>query len=217
MGWSINPQYKEIKGDPFNPYHDLKTTKATIKELLKDGTPDWISHPQDYKNFAKESFQADKELSDQMVAEYKMGDQDILTNYKARAVNITSTKDFVLKLRANGIKCFALYNGMPGTVGLWVVVPTKTGVNLRYICFLQIPAMIEWSVLALDDHGLPAGESYRGWRTVLSQLIRKKVLTERQAHNIFGPPTDSIISRRYRRTLYEYRNRSEDIEIRDGI
>ena len=216
MGWSINPAYKELK-EAYNPYHDLKTTTATIKELLKDGTPDWFSHPEDYKAFAKEAFQAEREISNSMVQEYRMDDEDILTDFKSRNINITGTKEFVLKLRENGVRCFALYNGMPGTVGLWCVVPTKNGTDVRYIAYMQKPAMIEWSVLALDDHGLPAGESYRGWRTVLCEMIKKGVLTEQRAHEIFGAPTDSIVSRRYRRTLFEFRHRKENVAPRDGF
>jgi hypothetical protein len=67
--------------------------------------------------------------------------------------------------------------------------------------------MIEWSVLRLDDHGIANGEEYRGWRTVVSQLILKGVLTEKRAHEIFGRPTDSIVSRKYRQRLWEYRHR----------
>jgi hypothetical protein len=217
MGWRINPEYKEIQGSPINPYHDVKTTKATIKELLKDGTPDWFTHPEDYKNFAKESYQADKEASDEMVLGYKMEDQELLTNYGARAVNIMSTAAFVKRLKDNGVKCFAIYNGLPQTVGLWVVVPGKTGTTVRYIAFMQVPAMIEWSVLRLNEHGLPDGEDYRGWRTVLSMLIRKEVITEAKAHEIFGHPTDSVVSRRYRQTLWTYRHRTENVTSKDGF
>lgn len=216
MSWSVNPQLKKVD-DPIKSYHDLKTTQATIKTLLKDGTPDWITRPNDYKNFAKEAFQAEKELSDGMVLGYRMGDEDILTNYKARAVNIMSSRDFISKLRNNGIKCFTLYNGMPQTVGLWVIVPTNHGIDVRYICYMQIPAQIEWSVLRLDKHGLPNGEDYRGWRTVVSQLIRKDVLTEQRAHEIFGSPTDSIVSRRYRQTLWFHRHRKENVPVQDGF
>ena len=213
----VPPNRQVSVDDPWKGRHNIKATTATIKELLKDGTPDWFSHPEDYKAFAKESFQAEQEISNGMVLGYKMGDQDILTNYKARAVNITSTREFISKLRNNGIKCFTIYNGLPQTVGLWCIVPTNHGTDVRYISFLQIPAMIEWSVLALDKHGLPAGESYRGWRTVVSQLIRKEVVTEERAHEIFGPPTDSIVSRRYRQTLWFHRHRKENIPVQDGF
>ena len=210
--WSINPQLKPIE-DPIKERHNLKVTRATIKEMLRDGTPSWFSHPEDWKQFAKESFLELKEQNDLMVREYRHGDENILCDYKSRAVNLIGAKRFVEILRENGVRCFALYNGMPGTAGLWVVVPTKTGTQLRYICYVQLPVMIEWSVLALDRHGLPAGESYRGWRTVLCELIRKGILTEERAHGIFGRPTDSLVSRRYRRTLYEFRHRKHNNEV----
>src|ERR1700726_4841550 len=141
-----NPQLVPVE-DPIKARHNVGATKAAIKEILKDGTPDWFSHPEDYKNFAKESFAADKEASDGMVLGYKLGDEELLTDYRARAVNIMSTRSFVERLRDFGIRCFALYHGMPQTVGLWCVVPTLNGIGLRAIAFMQTPAMIEWSVL----------------------------------------------------------------------
>ena len=44
MGWSVNPEYKQLE-KPWVEHHDTATTQATIKEILKDGTPRWISHP----------------------------------------------------------------------------------------------------------------------------------------------------------------------------
>jgi hypothetical protein len=216
MGWSINPEYKPLP-DAINPYRNVAQTEQVIKEYFKDGTPDWLVHPEDYRSFAKEEMQCNKEQSDSQVAEYQMEDQRELIDFKSRNINIVETKKFVEKLRDNGIKCVALYNGMSQTAGLWAFVPTTHGADVRYVTFVQIPAMIEWSVLQLDDHFLPAGESYRGWRTVISELIKKGVVTERRAHEIFGPPTDSIVSRRYRRSLYNYRNRHEDVAPRDGF
>lgn len=194
--------------NPWKEQHDIKNTQESIKKLLANGTPNWIRFPEDYRAYVKESFAAEKEVSDNQVARYKMEDQDLLIDLKARFVNIMSTKEFIRKLRINGIKCFTVYNGLPATVGLWVIVPTKQGLDAIYVSYLQVPAMIEWSILRLDRHHLPNGEDYRGWRTVLSEMIRKKVITEERAHEIFGKPTDSIVSRRYRRTLWAYRNRN---------
>lgn len=216
MSWSINPQYKKLE-NPFEEYHDIKTTQESIKQMFRFGTPTWYSHPEDYRNYVKELFAAEKEHSDELVADFQMEDQVLLTDYKARAVNIMSTKSFVEQLRENNIRCFALYNGMPQTVGLWCEVPTLDGLKLRPIAMMQTPAMVEWSILKLDNHGLPAGEEYRGWRTVLSQLIRKGILTEEKVHDIFGSSTESIVSRRYRKTLWGHRHRRENIEVRDDF
>ena len=158
----------------------------------------------------------EKEISNDMVLGYRMSDQEQLIDFKARNINIISTIDFLRKLKNNGIRCFACYAGMPQTVGLWAIVSTKSGVNVRYITYLQIPAMIEYDVLRLDAHGLPNGVEYRGWRSVVCELIKKQVITERRAVEIFGAPTDSIVSRRYRRSLHEFRHRKYDVPVRDG-
>lgn len=190
--------------DPIRSRHDLKTTRQSIKDLLANGTPKWVSHPEDYKALAKESYLADKEQSDAMVREYRMQGQEILSDAKPRMVNIIQTREFIKKLRDNGIRCFTFQNGHPQQVGLWACRPNS--VELTYVCFMQIPCMYEWSVLRLDRHGLPNGEDFRGWRTVLSQLVVKDIATETKLHKIFGRPTDAITSRRYRQTLFNFRN-----------
>lgn len=196
-----------IPGDP-NPIkstHDLKTTRETIKQLLAGGTPNWVKWPQDYRAFVKEQFAAQKEVSDRMAKFYQIEDQDILQNAEGRKVNAMATRDFIQKLRANGVKCFTIDNGFPPqTVALWAIKP---GTDYpTYICYLQVPAMYEWSVLKVDSHNVPMGEDFRGWRTVLSQLIIKDILTEARAHEIFGKPVLNKISRVYRRTLWHHRN-----------
>ena len=201
----LEPQKQFAVDDNMKPHHDLATTNETIKQLLANGTPNWIKHPEEYKQFAREAYLAEKELSDEMGEQYHIEDQEELINEKARKVNSISTDEFIRKLRVNGIKCFTVYNGLPGTVALWCLPPKETQ-KARYICFLQIPAMYEWSVLRLDAHGIPSGEKFRGWRTVLIQLIKNKILTEYQAHQIFGHPSENSVFARYRRSLWEIRN-----------
>jgi hypothetical protein len=192
--------------NPINSVHDLKTTRETIKQLLANGTPDWVRFPQDYKQFVKESFAQEKEISDTMAKAYQIEDQDILANPEGRKVNTISTRDFIKKLRDNGVKCFTIDNGFPPqTVALWAIRPGSD--EAIYVCYLQVPAMYEWSVLKLDRHNVPSGEDFRGWRTVVSQLIIKDILSEERAHQIFGKPVLNKISRVYRRTLYFHRNR----------
>jgi hypothetical protein len=200
--FQINPEYKPVE-DPIKSSHDLKTTRESIKQLLADGTPDWIRFPEDYKAFVKESFQEEKEISDSLVAQYRMDDQELLTDQNPRMINILTTIEFYKRLKNNGVRCFTVDNGMAGTVALWAI-PKFTN-EAKYIAFLQVPCMYEWSVLRLDRHGLPNGEDYRGWRTVLCQLILKDVLTEEEAHRIYGKPLGAV-SRRYQSTLYNFRN-----------
>lgn len=191
---------------PWNPKHDVDATQTAIQQMLAGGTPNWVKWPEDYKSFAREEFQKHREVSEAMAADYKMEDQEALTNRVARMVNPMSTRDFVAKLRASGIKCFSVDNGFPpATVALWCIPPNQVA-KARYICYMQVPAMYEWSVLKTDTYGKPVGEDYRGWRTVLVQLIEKEILTEEQAHKVFGTPSINPVFARYHRSLWEIRN-----------
>ena len=201
---------------PWESRHDLKTTRETIKKLLAGGTPNWVKWPKDYKAMAQEAVLADREVSHAMTRRYQMADQELLLNEQARKVNPIRTRDFVDKLRAAGIKCYTIDNGFPpATVALWSFKPGTD--HVVPVCYLQVPAMYEWSVLRLDKRGLPAGESFRGWRTVEMQLIEKGIISEAQAHKIFGYPTDGEVSRRFRRNLYWFRNRRELVATPEEI
>lgn len=204
------PDQPFIKGpdveNPFNEHHDVNATHEAVQRMLAGGTPNWVKWPHDYKAFVKESFAAEKEISDKMASQYRWDDQEILSNRGARMVNAISTRDFVKKkLNDNGIKTALTDNGMAKTIGLWCVVPNQ-GQKLRYVCYLQVPAMYEWSVLRLDAHGIPSGEEFRGWRTVAIQLVEKEIITEAQCHRIFGAPSASKLSARYYRSLWEKRH-----------
>jgi len=191
--------------DPIREHHDLPTTRATIQEILAGGTPNWVKWPEDYKEYAREAFAAEKAISDEMAEQYQIEDQEHLTNEVARKINPMSTDQFLYKLRQAGIKCFTVYNGLPQTLGLWCIPPKRTSVA-RYICYVQDPAMYEWSVLRVDRHGIPIGEKFRGWRTVITELIKKDILTEYQAHQVFGHASQHPCYARYQRTLWEIRN-----------
>jgi len=202
--------------NPWEGRHDFKTTRETIKKLLANGTPQWVKWPKDYRAFAQEAILADKEVSERMTRRYKMDDQELLLNETARKVNPIRTRDFIDKLRQAGIKCFSIYNGFPpATVALWAFKPGTD--HVVPVCYLQVPAMYEWSVLRLDKRGLPSGEAYRGWRTVESQLIEKGIVSEARANEIFGKPVDGEVSRRFRRSLFWFRNRRELVSTPEEI
>jgi hypothetical protein len=204
MPENVNQPLQSVK-DPWSGRHDLSTTRETIKKLLAGGTPNWVKWPKDYKAFAQESWLADKEVSETMASRYKMDKQEELLNTVARLVNPIGSRDFIQKLRNSGVKCYTIDNGLTGTVGLWAFKPGTD--HVVPVCYIQVPAMYEWSVLRLDKRGLPAGEAYRGWRIVESQLVQKGIISERKANEIFGYPVDGPVSRRFRRDMYWFRNR----------
>jgi hypothetical protein len=226
-------QQVQLPGQPFlkgqdqeviKERHDINATHEAIQQMLAGGTPDWFKWPHDYKNFVKESFAAEKEISNKMASQYKWDDQEDLTNEAARKVNKIVTRDFIeKKLKVNGIKATIFDNGWIGpggvpTVALFCTPPNRTN-KLRPICYLDVPYMWEWSVLLLDAHGIPNGEKSRGWRTVAVQLVEKEIITEAQCHKIFGVPSPNAISARYFRSLWEKRNgkRYRDIEDQEAL
>lgn len=205
--------------NPIRSRHRLGQTESAIKRILADGTPAWVSRPQDFKQWAKELYLKDKEDSDRQVSGYRIEGQDLLTDEKARKINPIAIERFMKKLRDNGVKCF-LYQvqspntpaTMVNTVGLWCVIPGQErlghiykGQGHQYITWMDIPFMYEWSVLRVDIHQLPIGEKHRGWRTVISEMVKRKVFTEQKAHDIFGPPSGRQ-SLFYRQRMHTYRN-----------
>lgn len=207
-----NPSNQPLQGlsNPWEGRHDLKTTQETIKKLLAGGTPNWVKWPKDYRAFAQESYLADKEVSEVMTRRYRMEDQEGLLNEVSRKVNPVSTREFVQRLRSAGIKCYTIDNGFPpASVGLWAFKPGTD--HVVPVCYLQVPAMYEWSVLRLDKRGMASGESFRGWRTVEVQLIEKGIVSEARADEIFGRPDDGPVSRRFRKSLHWFRNRRESV------
>jgi hypothetical protein len=204
---------------PFRSRHNIAVTERSIKNILADGTPRWVSNPREFKNWAQELYLKDKEDSDRQVAGYRIEGQDLLTDEKARKIHPMSSRDFIQKLRDNGVNCFTYQvqaentpAAMVNTVGLWCVIPSQAqigfayqGRKYQYITWMDIPSMYEWSVLRVDRHELPSGEKYRGWRTVVSEMIKRKVFTEQKAHEIFGLPSGRQ-SLFYRKRLHLYRN-----------
>jgi hypothetical protein len=80
----------------------------------------------------------------------------------------------------------------------------------EYVGAVQCGYMPEFSLLLLDEHGVPTVEKYRGWRgTVLLRLILGGYVTEHEAHRVFGKPDPNRASRVYRRKLWEFRHRKE--------
>ena len=203
---TTGPSLHDVE-NPWQEKHDVPATQEAIQKMLAGGTPDWVRFPEDYKSFAKEEFQSHREKSEAAAADYKIEDQQALTNRAARMVNPMGTRDFIQKLRTAGVKCFTIDNQFPpGTVALWCL-PPKQMQKARYICYLQRPAMYEWSVLKIDRYGKPMGEAFRGWRTVIVQLIEKEILTEYQCNKIFGEPSKNPVFNRYHQSLWEARNK----------
>jgi hypothetical protein len=186
--------------------HDVPTTEATVKEILKDGTPDWVRFPKEYKQMAVEDVLEQKERTSTQVANYKFENQELMTDEKPRLVNFLHANKFLGKLRDMGVTCGVYDAGKPGTMGLYAVVPGHERLGRQFITSIQVPVMPEWSLLAEDDMGLPNGEAAIGWRAVLFMLVKNRVITEAEMYKHFGYPVVQPFTANHRRALYELRS-----------
>jgi hypothetical protein len=185
-----------------------QSTAGAIKEMLKHGTPDWFTHPEDYKDMAKEDYRCAKERSNKQVSSLKLPDQQMLTDERSRMQGLMSLDKFMDKLRKSGLpKSWCVDSPFHnGTAGLWVMAPTVDGLQAKFITTVQYPAMYEWSVLREDEHELANGEKYIGWRNAVAKLIEYGIWTEEKAHKVFGTPPVAPHTMRYRKTLWNARN-----------
>lgn len=185
-----------------------RETLQVIKQLLKNGTPDWVRFPKDYKALADEwQKEAQQNLWDECY-EYKTQDQDELADVRGRRVNIMAAAVFMRKLRSAGLTCFSHDSQlMDHSASLFVTPPGKERIGFIPICSIQVPLMWEWSLLRIDPRtNLASGFRDIGWRSAVRCLITNGVWSEEKAHQVFGEPRIAAVSRRYRRMLYEHRN-----------
>src|ERR1700737_2556385 len=109
---------------PLSAYIDEKKVKRVVADILKDGTPDYISHPEDYKNWLDEQEQADHERSVEGSRQYRIEDQDELTDEDSSLVNFLNVNKFIGRLRDSGIACKVYQDPQsPQTCGLYAVRP----------------------------------------------------------------------------------------------
>jgi len=179
--------------------------ETVLKEAFKDGTPKCISHPEDFVNWLDEQEQADHERSCMSAQQYKMEDQEELTDEDNSLINFRNVNSFIKTLRENGVKC-KVSQTQPQTCGLYCVVPGKELLGYQFITSMQVPVMPEWGLLHEEEHGIANGEAAIGWRQVLAQLVLRRVMGEREIHRIFGFPSATKRTERYRRTLFAFRN-----------
>lgn len=159
-----------------------------------------------------------KEMNKEMVKQYRFYNQDDLIidsadKAAARKGRIMHCLEFVDKLSTIR-PAYLSANIRKGLTGLAVYNPkdvrqedgTFKRVDWQYVCGVQVGYMWEYSVVHIDDHGLPLNEKWRGWRTVLLRLIQLGHITEEQALQVFGEPTPAG-AKRYLEQLYYWRNR----------
>lgn len=145
--------------------------------------------------------------------EHRFADQDELKT--KREGKILHMNEFMHKLKAAGLNAwYTNKGGMARTLGLYIAheglkpaCQHENGAG-HYVGFVQVPYMQEFEELHFDRYDVPLGSKRRGWRTILLKLIEQGMLTEAKAHEVFGVPDGSIISRRYLSYLKFLRNKN---------
>jgi hypothetical protein len=113
---------------------------------------------------------------------------------------------FLRKLRAAGVRCWFNPQPVKGLVGLKALRKGYEQLGVQYICAVQLGWTTEFCLFNYDRYGLELNRRFVGWRSVLIQLIAKGIISEAQAHKIFGRPLLNEASLLYRRSLQQIRS-----------
>ncbi len=119
----------------------------------------------------------------------RMDRQDEIT--QVRLGRVMHMNEFLRRLRT--VCPGAHYNdwSVAGMRGLNVVV----GGERKYVCAVQNGVMPEFETLRTDEYGVATTSRYRGWRTVILNLIEKGHITHAQAERAFGQAGGAHASR----------------------
>ena len=116
---------------------------------------------------------------------------------------------FLQKLHHVCPNLFVTQGGVVGDLALYVtseVARTEwNGQSFRYLGFVTLGVMPEYSKYEFDSRDILLRESERGWRSVLLRFIQNKILTEEQCNNEFGHPSGGMNSLWYK-NLHRFRN-----------
>jgi hypothetical protein len=214
------PKTSNPNVEPWKSYDREMSTEIRDPKLAAE-VKEYESRPKHERpdSLTAEELAEIREQNMAMVSQFRFDHQEELLDEKTRMGQTMQDTEFLARLAKIGVEgCF-----VPGVfrtksrvslsgykeyvvVGLKCWVPTENGGGWKFVCQIQPGIMPEYSVLRVDDHYVPLGEKYRGWRTVGLRLIMAGIVTEEQFHKEFGEATGPA-SRRYRETLFGWRNR----------
>ena len=159
----------------------------------------------DSSNQTKEELCRWKEGNEEVAKEYQWCTPEEYADIQMRFGRIMSHDQLITKLR-DECKLKVSYRMHPHADKL-VLLHSKDGMTKpEMACWVQRGWMPEYTIMGFDDHGVPMAEKYRGWRTVLLQLILKELLTEKVAHKVFGE-ANLPCAEKYNMILHSIRNR----------
>lgn len=144
-----------------------------------------------------------QEDTDRSLQKFRLPDQDFLSKEEARWGRPMHHTDFISKLRTivpGLVVMEAPYT--PNAFSLYLV----KGEQVQYLGWMQQEYAPEFEVIITNERNLPVAQK-RAWRTVLLRLIKAGIITEQEAQEVFGQPTDGEQAKFYREELWLFRNR----------
>lgn len=104
-----------------------------------------------------------------------------------RGIELESSRIIGRLRKLNPNLWFEQSNADATKMGIYYLDPLAEG-GRRFLCGFETGISPEFSVRLVDENGNFKSEK-RGWRTVLSKLIRKGFISEVGAFALFGPPS----------------------------
>lgn len=137
-------------------------------------------------------------------------DQEEYKNDKARIGSPMTHSQFLDKVQKLTSSLYYEQGAMEGDLALYQVFgrpqPHLEGRQFRYIGYCPTGYLPEFSLYEFDEkRDILIREKLRGWRSVLLNLIKHKILTETQVNEHFGVPNGQAAFI-YRRELWRMRN-----------
>jgi len=134
--------------------------------------------------------------NEEELARWKEGNQAVASEYQfvkpedyedeaARVGRVMGHDEFIRILRNKlNLKCFYREMNHPQKIALWVV--RAEGSPEESMGWVKRGLTTELSIMRFDDHGVPLDEKFRGWRSVLMNLVMKGFLKEHDVRRVFG-------------------------------
>ena len=189
-----------------NPWETDNTDQLTPE--MEAAVAEYASRTHDdSSNQTKEELCRQKEISAEVAKEYQWCTPEEYADIQMRFGRIMHRDELITKLR-NECHLKVFYRDHPHPDKLVLLHTTADGLKKpEMACWVQNGYMPEYTVMGFDYHGVPLAEKYRGWRTVLLQLILKGILTIELAHKVFGE-ANLPCAERYNSILHGWRNRT---------
>lgn len=192
-----------------NPWDTYMSEQTLTPEMEKAVAAYAENVHDDSSNQTKEELARWQEGNQEVAKEYQWCTPEEYADIQMRFGRIMSHDQLITRLR-DECKLKVYYRQHPHTDKLTLVYSDSFGIKKPEVaCWVQRGWMPEYTIMGFDDHGVPLAEKYRGWRTVLLQLILKGIVTVEVAHKVFGE-ANLPCSDRYNSILHSWKNR--DVE-----